>query len=111
MGQKYISKNEFLTLCEKYYGVNFRIQSEYMKIRTRKNSVFGHFSRSVRHKKRVNIYNVDIKKIVLLFNEKSYNKILIVYDNYCYGVIPLYIRLPIRNTIAKYSENRKIWFF
>ena len=28
------------------YGVNIRIQSEYRKIRTRKNSVFGHFSRS-----------------------------------------------------------------
>ena len=30
----------------KIYGVNSRIQSEYRKIRTRKNSVFGHFSRS-----------------------------------------------------------------
>ena len=29
------------------YGVNLRIQSEYRKIRTRKNSAFGHFSRSV----------------------------------------------------------------
>ena len=28
------------------YGVNYRIQSEYRKIRTRKNSLFGHFSRS-----------------------------------------------------------------
>ena len=28
------------------YGVNLRIQSEYRKIRTRKNSVFGHISRS-----------------------------------------------------------------
>ena len=28
------------------YGVNLRIQSEYREIRTRKNSVFGHFSRS-----------------------------------------------------------------
>ena len=27
------------------YGVNLRIQSEYRKMRTRKNSVFGHFSR------------------------------------------------------------------
>ena len=31
----------------KIYGVNLHIQSEYRKIRTRKNSVFGHFSRSV----------------------------------------------------------------
>ena len=29
------------------YGVNLRIQSEYGKKHTRKNSVFGHFSRSV----------------------------------------------------------------
>ena len=28
------------------YEVNFRIQSEYRKIQTRNNSVFGHFSRS-----------------------------------------------------------------
>ena len=28
------------------YSLNLRIQSEYRKIRTRKNSVFGHFSRS-----------------------------------------------------------------
>ena len=29
-----------------YYGVNLRIQSEYRKILTRKNTVFGHFLRS-----------------------------------------------------------------
>ena len=29
------------------YSVNFRILSEYRKIRTRKKSIFGHFSRSV----------------------------------------------------------------
>ena len=29
------------------FGLNLRIQSEYKKIRTRKNSVFGHFSRNV----------------------------------------------------------------
>ena len=29
------------------YAVNLRIQSEYGEIRTRKNFVFGHFSRSV----------------------------------------------------------------
>ena len=28
------------------YSANLRIQSEYRKVRTRKNSVFGHFSRS-----------------------------------------------------------------
>ena len=30
------------------YGVNLRIKYEYRKMRTRKNSVFGHFSRSAR---------------------------------------------------------------
>ena len=29
------------------YGVNFRIQSEYAKIRTRRNSAFGNFSHNV----------------------------------------------------------------
>ena len=29
------------------YGINLRIQSEYRKTQTRKNSVFGHFSRNV----------------------------------------------------------------
>ena len=28
------------------YGVNLPIQSEYRKIRTRNNSIFGHFTRS-----------------------------------------------------------------
>ena len=32
----------------KIYSANLRIQSEYRKIRTRKNCVFGHFSRSAR---------------------------------------------------------------
>ena len=30
------------------YFVNFRIECEYRKMRTRNNSVFGHFSRNVR---------------------------------------------------------------
>ena len=34
-------------LTTEIFGVNLRIQSEYKKIRTRNNSVFGHFSRSV----------------------------------------------------------------
>ena len=33
------------------YGVNLRIQSEYRKTRTRKNSVLGNFSRSVFERK------------------------------------------------------------
>ena len=34
-------------LYTEIYSVNLRIHSKYRKIRTRKNSVFGHFSRSV----------------------------------------------------------------
>ena len=37
------------------YSVNLRIQVEYKKIRTRNNSVFGHFSRSACFKERNNI--------------------------------------------------------
>ena len=33
-------------LNREIYSVNLRIQSEYRKIRTRNNSVFGHLSRS-----------------------------------------------------------------
>ena len=33
------------------YSVNLRIQSEYSKIRTRDNAVFGHFSRSGQYEK------------------------------------------------------------
>ena len=36
----------FLHSNWKIYGANLFIQSEYRKIRTRKNSLFGHFSRS-----------------------------------------------------------------
>ena len=37
----------FLVFGLNIYSVNLHIQSEYRKIRTRKNSVFGNFSRSV----------------------------------------------------------------
>ena len=46
--------SKYGAFCDSYFPVfrlntkivNIRIQSEYRKIRTRKNSVFGHFSRS-----------------------------------------------------------------
>ena len=42
-------RSVFSCIPTKYeiYSVNLRIQSECRKIRTRNNSVFGHFSRSV----------------------------------------------------------------
>ena len=42
------------------YGVNFRIQSEYKKIRTRNNSVFGHFSPSGTETYKPDFYESDI---------------------------------------------------
>ena len=62
------------------------------------------------HKQRnpISIYNVDTKRIVLVFNKKSYNKIFIGYNTYhYYGVIPLYVYFPPKNTVTKYSENSK----
>ena len=47
------------------YGVSLRIQSECGKIRTRKNSVFGHFSRSdVSH---LNLFSISF----LLCNQRG----------------------------------------
>ena len=42
------SVNEVKVICtsENIYGVNLHIQFEYRKIRTRKNFVFKHFSRT-----------------------------------------------------------------
>ena len=59
------------------------------------------------HKKPINIYNVDIKTILMFKKDSFDNKYFIAYDTYYSGIIPLYIRLPIRNTIDKCSENSK----
>ena len=45
-------------LNTKIYGVNLRVQSKYRKIRSRNNSVFGHFSYSVREKNSILIENL-----------------------------------------------------
>ena len=44
------------------YEVNLRIQSEYRKIRTRNNSVFGYFSRSDTSRKAINSKPVVVKE-------------------------------------------------
>ena len=51
------------------FGVNLRIQSEYRKIRTRGNSIYGHFSRSVGFF--VKIWNTWNSKQWITFNEKD----------------------------------------
>ena len=50
------------------YFVNFRIQSEYRKIRTINNSIFGHFSRSALYHFHPSYERLDISRIV---NAKS----------------------------------------
>ena len=46
-----------LGLNTEIYSVNLRILSEYRKIRTRVNSVFGHFSRSVDSRKSETLFH------------------------------------------------------
>ena len=46
---------KFYKHCVKSVQINLRIQSEYRKIRTRNNSVFGHFSSSKTSKKNLKI--------------------------------------------------------
>ena len=56
-------------------GVNLRIQSEYRKIRTRKNSLFGHFSRRVSMKESLRIkMNIrrEKKSIWTIANKMKY---------------------------------------
>ena len=56
-------------LNTKIYGINLRIQSEYGNIQTRKNSVFGHFSRSAifyqgfefRGNSQIDVFTKDVK--------------------------------------------------
>ena len=73
-----------LGLNREIYGVNLRIQLEYGNIRTRKNSVFGHFSRSAIKRTQfplalawlpywIRIYwtNMSGWKILLIFNNRK----------------------------------------
>ena len=49
-----------LGLNTEIYGTNFRVQSECRKIQTRKNSVFGNFSRSVWEKNSILVENLQL---------------------------------------------------
>ena len=61
------------------YGVNLRIQSDYRKIRTKKKSVFGPFSRSGEQKKAQKV------------NKEGYRKFLYFTDtNVCKSSILLF---------------------
>ena len=79
------------------YGVIHRIQSEYRKIRTRNNSVFGHFSRSVCH---------------LLYLYLIWNAMLCVYICWTLKVVFLLVLKRLHNNIysdfLKYCTNKSI---
>ena len=65
------------------YGINIRIQSEYRKIRTRNNSVFGHFSRSEsvwffttwRLIAKFHTHGLDMSSLVLIYSYSSNRKL------------------------------------
>ena len=63
------------------YGVNLCIQSEYRKTRTRKNSVFGHFSRSVQTA--ATIQQNDIPKKILKENSAVVARYFHENINFC----------------------------
>ena len=54
------------------YGVNLRIQSEYRKIRTRKNYAFGHFSRSVDINLRLSVNCIRDSKLYTSFSSTHF---------------------------------------
>ena len=58
------------------------------------------------HKKPISIDGIDTKKTVLCSKESYGNKSFITYD-YNYGIMPLYIRLPPMNALAKYLKDSK----
>ena len=58
------------------------------------------------HKIPISIDGIDTKKTVLCSKESYGNKSFITYD-YNYGIMPLYIRLPPMNALAKYLKDSK----
>ena len=77
------------------FSVNLRIQSEYKKIRTRKNSVFGHFSRSA---------NVGL--FVIIVND---GKLLIIFAKSSRYLTGFLIRLLITTHCAKNVQIRSFF--
>ena len=66
----WVNVNFERTNCTEIYSVKLRIQSEYRKMRTRNNSVFGHFSRSERLLVEYRIHwNINIWKNKVLYEK------------------------------------------
>ena len=57
---------QFRVFSGPYFSVNLRIQSEYRKIRTRKNTMFGHLTRSVVLAVLHHIYSFDYKTLLIM---------------------------------------------
>ena len=108
--RKYIIK---VTLCEKcqntvfFYFVNLRIQSEYGKIRTRKNSVFGHFSRSVKNINSVKVLTLFAHKIICTMYTTTYNNFKI-FEQYNNSNLNSVLEKRIRIHVSAYGLNAGI---
>ena len=93
---------------------NLRIQSEYRKIRTRNNSVFGHFSRS----RRLHLYMIKIRHGSQIHRLQNYLKI--VYVDKKLALTTLYhvkntaqkMKFSIKDFFSKYDQiRRKLWIW
>ena len=87
-------------LNAKIYSVNIRIQSEYGKIRTKKNSVFGHFSHSAGN-------NYIIEILVKCHRNSAWccidNTLALIRPVFCIGAI---IK-PNWNKVCKKKKKKK----
>ena len=96
-----------MRLNTEIYEVDLRIQSEHEKIRTRKNSVFGHFSHSVDNNT-LNIENITIKtsKSVKLLGTVIDNKLN--FQEYISVLsIKTSLQLNAISRLQKYMEKRR----
>ena len=78
------------------YRVNIRIQSEYSKIRTRKNSIFGHFSRSGNLNESIYSKSIWLLNIYLLH---------LFYCCFCYTLFVL-----ISSAVYNFCKETKLMF-
>ena len=105
----------FSCLCFPAFGTNTEIYSEYRTIRIRKNSVFGHFSRSdhlyrTYRKHHVSIYvlrrtilHFATKEKISYFQEKEMPSLLVIQESsYSSSIFWIF---------SKRKQEKKTWFF
>ena len=73
-------------LCSDWIRGNIRIQSEYRKIRTRKDSVFGHFSRSAM-KQYISIHPFLAVTQLSKFVAIECNRVVSTFHNSCFSIV------------------------